>query len=327
MSPVRYLTILLMGFNSHLIFWKIPSSHYLQQTEPFKRIEQQAISWIGHDRYRIRQTMSQHNILFSAIKKLLKPLVRILLRNGILYGALLDIIKPIYIEVASEHIAKTGKKLTKSRISTITGIPRKEVQRLLDLGDVDDVWAFERYNRAARVVSGWVRDPRFSDKQQQPQILSYDGKSPSFIELVAAFSGDIPARTILDELLEAEVVRELQNGKLQLIKRAYIPTPVESEKLGILGRDVAGLLNTLGHNIYQKEEQPYFQRKVFYDNLPEEYIPKLKEFIEEHAQSLMEKMDHEMSANDRDTNPSISGTGRCAAGLGIYYFEENIQQE
>lgn len=271
--------------------------------------------------------MSPHNILFSAIKKLLKPLVRILLQNGILYGALLDMIKPIYIEVASENIAKAGKKQTKSRISTITGIPRKEVQRLMDLGDVDDVWAFERYNRAARVVSGWIRDARFSDKQHQPLILSYDGKTPSFVELVAAFSGDIPARTILDELLEAEVVRKLQNGNLQLIKRAYIPTSVESEKLGILGRDVAGLLNTIGHNIYQKENPPHFQRKVFYDNLPEEFIPELKEFIETHAQALMEKMDQKMSANDRDTNPAIEGTGRRAAGLGVYYFEEDIDQE
>ncbi len=275
--------------------------------------------------------MPQNTVLFAAIKKLLKPLVRIMLKNGILYGALLDIIKPIYVEVAAEDIDASGKKQTKSRISTVTGIPRKEVHRLLEQGDVDDVWAFERYNRAARVVSGWVRDPRFSDRQQQPAILPYDDKSPSFVELVAAFSGDIPARTILDELVEAQVVEELDNGNLQLVKRAYIPSSVESEKLGILGRDVAGLINAIGHNIYQKDDAPYFQRKVFYDNLPEEFIPELKAFIEEKAQKLMEQMDHKMSANDRDTNPAIKGTGRKAAGIGVYYFEEtnidDIDQE
>lgn len=275
--------------------------------------------------------MSQNTVLFAAIKKLLKPLVRIMLKNGILYGALLDIIKPIYVEVAAEDIDASGKKQTKSRISTVTGIPRKEVQRLLEQGDVDDVWAFERYNRAARVVSGWVRDPRFSDRQQQPSILPYDDKSPSFVELVAAFSGDIPARTILDELVEAQVVEELENGNLQLVKRAYIPSSVESEKLGILGRDVAGLIGTIDHNIYQKDDAAYFQRKVFYDNLPEEFIPELKAFIEEKAQTLMEQMDHKMSANDRDTNPAIKGSGRKAVGIGVYYFEEtnidDIDQE
>ncbi len=270
--------------------------------------------------------MSQNNILFAAIRKLLKPLVRILLKNGILYGALLDIIKPIYIEVAKEDINASAKKLTKSRISTITGIPRKEVHRIMELGVVDDVWAFERYNRAARVVSGWVRDVRFVDKQQQPVILSYDDKSPSFVELVSAFSGDIPARTILDELTEAEVVKILTNGDVQLVKRAYIPSSIESEKLGILGRDVAGLISSIGHNIYQKDEDPYFQRKVFYDNLPSEFIPELKAFVEERAQSLMEDMDHKMSANDRDTNPSVKGTGKKAVGIGVYYFEENFEE-
>lgn len=271
--------------------------------------------------------MSQSNALFAAIRKLLKPLVRILMQNGILYGALLDIIKPIYIEVAAEDIATSGKKHTKSRISTITGIPRKEVQRILEQGNVDDVWAFDRYNRAARVVSGWVRDPVYSDKQHQPLILSYDAKSPSFVELVTAFSGDIPARTILDELIEAEVVTELKNGNVQLLKRAYIPTSLDSEKLSILGRDVAGLINAIGHNIYNKDEAPYFQRKVFYDNLPEEFIPELKAFIEEHAQTLMEKVDHKMSDNDRDANPSVKGSGCKAAGVGIYYFEEDLLKE
>jgi len=266
--------------------------------------------------------MSQNTALFAAIKKLVKPLVRIMLKNGVLYGALVDIIKPIYVEVAAEDLDASGKKLTKSRIATVTGIPRKEVQRLMEQGDVTDAWAFERYNRAARVVSGWIRDPRFSDRQKQPAILPYDDKSPSFIELAAAFSGDIPARTILDELVEAEVVEELDNGKVQLVKRAYIPSSMESEKLGILGRDVAGLIDTIGHNIYQKDDAPYFQRKVFYDNLPEEFIPELKAFIEEKAQALMEQMDHKMSANDRDTDSTIEGTGRKAVGIGVYYFEE-----
>ena len=127
--------------------------------------------------------------------------------------------------------------------------------------------------------------------------------------------------------MEAQVVEKLENGNLQLVKRAYIPSSVESEKLGILGRDVAGLINTIGHNIYQKDDAPYFQRKVFYDNLPEEFIPELKAFIEEKAQTLMEQMDHKMSANDRDTNPAIKGTGRKAAGIGVYYFEEKSFEE
>ena len=271
--------------------------------------------------------MTQNGLFFAAIRSLLRPLVRILLQNGVPYGAFLDILKPVYIEMAANEISHNGKKLTNSRISTITGIPRKEVSRIREVGEFDDVWAFERYNRAARVVTGWVRDKRFLDRQGQPIKLAYSGDGPCFINLVTAFSGDVPPRTILEELLEAEVVRRLENGDIQLIKRVYIPTSVQAEKLGILGRDVAGLIATIGHNIYQTNDSPYFQRKIFYDNVPRESIPHIKQFIEDTAQPLLEEIDREISAHDRDVNPQLDGTGRKAAGIGIYYFEEDIPEE
>lgn len=271
--------------------------------------------------------MTQNSVFFAAIRNLLRPLVRILLHNGMPYGAFLDLVKPVYVEVAAGEIEKSGKKVTHSRISTVTGIPRKEVARVKEMGEYEDVWAFERYNRAARVVTGWVRDPRFLDRQGQPVNLAYSGDSPCFIDLVTAFSGDVPARTILEELLEAEVAKKLASGEIQLLKRVYIPTSLRTEKLGILGRDVAGLIATIGHNIYQEKEPPLFQRKVFYDNIPQERIPQLKVFIEHNAQTLLEQMDHEMSSHDRDINPRVNGTGRKAAGIGIYYFEEDIPEE
>jgi len=271
--------------------------------------------------------MPQNNVFFAAIRNMLRPLVRILLQNGVPYGAFLDLVKPVYIEIAAKEIERSGKKITNSRISTVTGIPRKEVSRVRDMGHFDDIWAFERYNRAARVVTGWVRDKRFLDRQGQPVNLAYSGESPCFIDLVTAFSGDVPPRTILEELLEAEVVRKLDHGDIQLLKRVYIPASVKAEKLGILGRDVAGLISTIDHNIYATDEKPYFQRKVFYDNIPEESIPHLKQFIEKHSQQLLEKMDMEMSAHDRDVHPSIKGKGRNALGIGVYYFEEDVPEE
>jgi hypothetical protein len=271
--------------------------------------------------------MTQNNIFFVAIRSLLRPLVRILLQNGMPYGAFLDLLKPVYVEMAAAEIESSGKKVTHSRISTVTGIPRKEVARVKELGEYEDLWAFERYNRAARVVTGWVRDQRFLDRQGQPVTLAYSGNRPCFIDLVAAFSGDVPARTILEELLEAEVVRKMDNGEIQLLKRVYIPSSIRTEKLGILGRDVAGLISTIGHNIYQEDESPLFQRKVFYDNIPQEHIPKIKSFIEQNAQKLLEEIDHEMSAHDRDINPGIDGTSRKAAGIGVYYFEEDVPEE
>ncbi|NOZ51641.1 MAG: hypothetical protein GXP08_00640 [Gammaproteobacteria bacterium] len=271
--------------------------------------------------------MNPSKILIAAIRKLLRPLIRILLKNGIPYGAFVDIVKPMYVESAAALIESEGKKQTNSRISTITGLSRKEVHRLKELDDSNDVWTFDRYNRAARVVSGWVRDTRFADCNGQPASLPYDDATPCFTDLVTAFSGDIPARTIYDELNTAGVVKKLENGKVKLLSRAYIPATDQSEKLGILGTDVAGLISTISHNIYETDQKPFFQRKVYYDNLPDEAIPKLQALIEKRAQALLEDVDQWMSAHDRDTNPTLEGQGRNATGIGIFYFQNEPPEE
>src|SRR5882672_824106 len=101
--------------------------------------------------------------LNAAAQTILKPLVRVLLRNGIPYRAFADIARQAYVEVAEKEFALPGRAQTASRISTITGLTRKEVTRTRarePVGDVPSTWP---QNRAARVISGWVRDKAYHD--------------------------------------------------------------------------------------------------------------------------------------------------------------------
>ena len=73
-----------------------------------------------------------------------------------------------------------------------------------------------------------------------------------------------------------------------MLARAYIPKSGEAEKLALLGRDVAGLITTMDNNIHGVSDEPLFQRKVFYDNLPQEALPKLKILLADRGQELLE---------------------------------------
>ncbi len=266
---------------------------------------------------------TQQQALFKAILRLFKPLVRLLLRNGIPFGVFAEIARQAYVEVAFKEFGVPGRKASDSRVATITGLTRKEVSRLKNLDEQSDKVSVAKYHRAARVVYGWVHDSRYAAGPDESINLQFDGGPISFSELVKEYSGDVPPRAVLDELLQVGVVEKLPDESLRLIVRAYIPHTSEGEKLQILGRDVAGLIATIDHNIYDKKPVAFFQRKVFYDNLPEEYIPELRELVRKHGQSLLEKMDEKMAPNDRDVNPTRGGTGRKAAGIGIYYFEDD----
>jgi hypothetical protein len=269
---------------------------------------------------------SVNKALSAAILRLLRPLVRVLLRNGVSYNGFADLAKWVFVDVAAKEFGVPGRKQSDSRISVVTGLTRKEVARIKGIDTPDDSDAEQQYNRAARVIGGWLRDRRFSDQAGSAALLPFDGQD-SFSELVKAYSGDMTARSILDELLRVGAVERNQEGMIRLLVSAYVPVGSDAGKLHILGSDVALLIGTIDHNMHEAQEQPRFQRKVAYDNLPLEALPKLRALTDEHAQGLLQVIDRYLSQQDRDINPGVQGTGRKHAGIGIYYFEEDAPEE
>jgi hypothetical protein len=262
--------------------------------------------------------------LSEAAQAVLRPLVRILLRNGVAYGAFAELTRRVYAEVAEREFALAGRKQTVSRISTLTGLTRKEVTRIQSEegpSQADN----ERYNRPARVISGWVREKRYHDRRGRPAELQMEGDARSFSALVREFSGDIPPRAMADELARVGAIEIMPDGKVRLLTRAYIPRGDQVEKLGILGADVADLIRTIDHNLTCAPGEAYFQRRVSYDNIPGEMLPTLTKQLSRKAQSCLESMDRVLAAADRDRSPAVKGTGRARTGVGIYYFEEPAQ--
>ncbi|MBI4584084.1 MAG: hypothetical protein HY717_08685 [Planctomycetes bacterium] len=267
--------------------------------------------------------------LASALRTLLRPLVRILLRHGVPLGAFMEYAKKVYVDVALKEFGIPGRKPSVSRASVITGLTRKEVARLSEQSEEYNPAIFERYNRAARVITGWIRDKKFIDGRGRPLVLPLEGSAKCFAELVRQFSGDMPSRAVLDELLQVGAVERVGEDQVKLVSRGYVPRGGEGEKeekIKILGTDVADLIATINHNLIQAPERAFFQRKVAYDNLPVEFLPSLREKASLQSQELLEDLDRLMSRHDRDANPEAEGTGRKRAVLGIYYFEEDFTE-
>ena len=262
--------------------------------------------------------------LIAALTVLLRPLVRILLRHGIPCDVLAAVARRVYVHVAAEEFALPGKKQTTSRVSILTGLTRKEVRRIMTTADVEDQEATDRYNRAARVIAGWVRNNEFHDQAGEPLALPIEGEDTSFGALVRCYSGDIPVRAMLDELLRVGAVHKTSDGRIRLTAHFYVPERSETDKLQILGTDTADLIATIAHNL-TAQAVPRFQRKVMYDNVPVEAVQEFQRLSAERAQTFLEDTDRWLSQRDRDVNPAVKGTGRKRVGLGLYYFEDDVQ--
>lgn len=269
---------------------------------------------------------SSSQALERAVVALMRPLVRLVLKRGMAFGQFAELVKRAYVEAAEEDFAVPGRKLTISRVAVLTGLTRKEASRLMqEEPAVSESQARRRVNRAARVVSAWAVDPAFQDAQGAPLELPFDsgsGDEPSFTRLVALHGADVPPRAVLDELMRVGAVARREDGRIHLVERAYIPAGDEAAKLDILGTDAADLIAAIEHNLESDVAVPYFQRKVAYDNLPADYLPALRALLAERGQALLETLNDDMARHDRDLGAMTSDAPRRRAMVGIYYFEE-----
>jgi hypothetical protein len=259
--------------------------------------------------------------LHAAVLKLLRPLCRLLLRHHVPYSAFEELAKHTYVQVALEDFGIPGKKSTLSRASILTGLTRKDVTRLAAEPAPERAAADEGYNRAARVLTGWARDPDFRGPDGQPKVLDVQDGDTSFFALVRRHSGDMPARAVLDELLRVGAVREREDGRLERVSAGYVPRSGEAEKLGILGSDSADLIATIDHNLQHGDTDPRYQRKVMYVNYPADQLPAFRKLSAAQAQALLEKLDHWLAQHGTPPGEDVPDPA-MRVGLGIYYFEE-----
>jgi len=266
--------------------------------------------------------------LESALYRIFSAVARVTLKRGLPFDAVMAVAKRACIDVAYGEFQIPGRKQSASRVSVLTGIHRKEIARALAAPDPQDRETTTRVTCAAAVVAGWRRDRVFADRRGAPAVLPFEGGPASFSELVRVYGkGDTPARAVLDELRRVGAVERRPDGGIKLLVPAYLPQETSPEALAIFGTDVADLIAVVDHNLGSAPGAGYFQRKVSYDNLPAEAVAEIRACAEREGQALLERLDEAMSALDRDANPRASGSGRKRAMLGIYYFEDDVEEQ
>lgn len=267
-------------------------------------------------------------VLARALRRLLAPLFRVLLRHGMSYTAFEALARRVYVQVAIEEFGLPGKKPSVSRTSILSGLTRKDVQRLLAEPDDAAERAGEHDNRAARVLAAWTRDPDFTDAAGQPLALALQDGPHNFAELVRRHSGDMPVRAVLDELEHAGAARRRDDGRIELAARVFLPRRSAVDKIDLLGGDVADLITTIDHNIVFGAEDPRFQRRVMYRDMPAQVAAPFRNLSSERAMALLVELDRWLAAHSESTPGATAGTSDPATlvrlGLGIYYFEEDL---
>lgn len=261
----------------------------------------------------------------KAVRKLMRPLVRMAIKRGVSVDDFYVWLKAIYVEEAESFTIK-GKKQSTSRIALLTGLDRKEVARLRNLNhDMEALLQQQtkRTNRAIRAINAWQKEEPYSDGRGNPKPLPLYGEEASLEGLIHQHCGDVSVATVLLDLEQSGIIDIHDDKTVTLKNTSYIPHEDNQELLFLMGQAAHDLLNTSAYNIEQQGKASRLQLSVAYNQVSPEVIAKLKVLIEADSLELLHKLDRWL---DRETDhQGDTSPEQYRAGVGIYYFEEPVE--
>jgi len=267
------------------------------------------------------ETSVKANLLRS-LRLLLKPLVRLLMSQGIGHQEFSEAAKEVYVEIAlREQLSRGMGKTNKSGVAVATGLTRKEVSAVISraLGEEPQK---RTLSRPARVLSGWHSDPAFTGPYGFPLEIAYEDKAgqPSFVDLVKTYSGDQSPKQILEELLRAGAVVETEENTYKPARRDFEPDRLSPELIGRFGDVTFDLLTTLSSNVRKEGVgQGIFDRRVLSDNkLSRDELVRFEAYLKDRGQMFLEEVDNWLSNAVTYKEPQSEGV--FDSGLTMIHF-------
>jgi len=257
--------------------------------------------------------------LGAAIRRLLRPLVRLLIARGLLFPWAANLLREVYVDVALAEFPVAGKAQTDSRITLLTGVHRKDVKRLR--GAPADRAATPRgASLGAQVIARWLALPEYRDAQGAPRPLrrrSTGGEGPSFEALVRTVNTDIRPRVVLDEWLRLGLVRIDDEDRVCLDVQAFIPAEGSAEMAYFFGRNLHDHLAAAVHNLLG-ETPPLLERSVNYTRLTPAAVAELDALGRARATALLQELNARALALQQRDAGRPDATRRFNLGLFLY---------
>ena len=257
--------------------------------------------------------------LNSAVIRILRPLVRILMGRAVPFRRLVDMIKWVYVDEAKSDLDVSGHRPSKSAVALRTGLCRKEVQRLIYEPMPPGLTGEQSYSRINKIAYAWRHQREFQDPDGMPSILPVSGGPGSFQSLVRKYGADITHRVVLREMVEKGAVEE-SNGVVRLVTMTDIRTR-EPELFTLFGRCVTNLVTTFEHNLDTAEMvNKRLQRELITHEIPSRAVPMLRQEINTEWERIWPRLiDLLEKFESGDPNQA-----RHTVGVGFYYFSDDL---
>ena len=263
--------------------------------------------------------------VIAACRRMLGPVVRLLIRNGVTWQEFAELGKEVYVDIARRDYGLQGRPTNNARVALITGLSRREVTRVRAILTGEKPAQQPTENRISVLLGAWHLDPDFLDAEGHPAALEAAGDIGSINHLLKRYAGDLPHGALLKEMLQLGLI-EFAAGRYRVLARSYIRNPADPSIVRQAGRALHDHAATLTHNLdAHRAEPPRFERMATTPRLKAADLGELRSLIEKRGQAFLEDVDawlaeHTVTAENHDTKT-------VRAGVGVYLIRDDERSD
>ena len=253
-----------------------------------------------------------------AMRRLAEPLALLAIASGLPFAVLEETLKAAFVGAArSAHPGLPAHRMV-SRISTVTGLNRREVARIAEApGDA----IATRRSPANRVFAKWLTEPSLKNSRGKPLALPRQGPAPSFEALARSVTQDVHPRSLLDEMCRLGLAR-VEADTVHIDANSFVPRGDPSRMLGFLGQNVGDHLRAAVANVLT-DPPPHHEQAIFADELSAASIDEFRGVVRAQWQLLLDAtvpvLQHLIDADRAAGRPQDR-----RVRLGLYSFNEQM---
>jgi hypothetical protein len=227
---------------------------------------------------------AERDAVLAVLATLLEPVARLCIAKAVTIQGVEELLRQAFVRAARQACqGAQGDRLT-SRISTMTGLTRREVDRLATVPDRE---LPATRSPAIDVLTRWVSLPDYIDSHGRPIVLPRVGAAPSFEVLAGSVTRDVHHRSLLTELQRLQlVVHDVPADTLTLVADAFVPRADWPRMLGFLGSNVGDHMRGAVTNVLGTGSE-HFEQALLADELSTPSIDKARALIAEQWRHLM----------------------------------------
>jgi hypothetical protein len=263
---------------------------------------------------------TEQQALLAAMGHLLKPFAKLGLAKGVPIQAIEELVRHAYVDAAKQACEGDNPERLTSRISTMTGLTRREVGRIQQ-APAPELPATR--SAATDLLTFWTSQAAYVDNKKKPIAIPRQGPAPSFEALAANVTKDVHARSLLAEMIRLNLVTHRKTtDTVELLEDIFVPNDDWPKMVGFLGVNVGDHLEAAVTNVLGDGHQ-HFEQALLADELSAESVIEAKALISTQWRHLITTLGPELQAL-MDADKAAKRTQDQAVRIGLYSMSKTM---